>query len=171
MESSECLESYPWWMVVLSNLVSLGIYGLGAFIIFQVGWIYMTIYLAFILVLEIRLLKGHCVDCYYYDKACAFGKGRLSAVFFKQGSAKRFSDKRITWWNMMPDILVALVPVIVGIVVLFMDFSWMILASVIGLLLLATVGNRAVRSSLACKRCRQRELGCPAENLFQKTET
>jgi len=38
------------------------------------------------------------------------------------------------------------------------------------LLLLATAGKGAVRSSLACKRCRQRELGCPAERLFAKAE-
>lgn len=171
MESSKCYDSYPWWTIVLSNLVSLVIYSLGAYIIYRAGWIYMTIYLAFILILEIRLLKGHCVHCYYYDKTCAFGKGRLSAAFFKRGDPAYFSEIRVTWWNMVPDILVGLIPIIVGVVVLVRDFSWMILAAMIGMLLLATAGNAAVRSSLACKGCKQRELGCPAQKLFQKAET
>jgi hypothetical protein len=171
MEENAGYESYPWRIVVLSNLVSLGIYGLGAFIIYQVGWIWMTIYLAYILILEIRLLRGHCVHCYYYGKACAFGKGRLSSLLFKRGDPESFSKMSITWWAMVPDILVGLVPIGVAIVILVRDFSWVILAAVIGVLLLATVGNGAVRGSLSCKHCKQRELGCPAERLFQKAQS
>ena len=171
MEANECHDSYPWWIVVLSNLVSVAIYGLGAYIIYQAGWIYMTIYLAFILILDIRLLKGHCVNCYYYGKACAFGKGRVSDAFFKRGDPACFSEKHMTWWDMVPDILVGLIPVIVGSVLLVRDFSWIILAAMLGLLLLATLGNSAVRSTLACRRCKQQELGCPAQELFQKAET
>jgi hypothetical protein len=170
MEACESCDSYPWWVVAVSNLVSLAIYGLGAYIIYQLGWIWMVVYLAYALIQEIRLLGGHCVHCYYYGKTCAFGKGRLSAVLFKRGDPERFSGKTITWRDMIPDLMVGLVPVVVGIVVLVRDFSWAVLAAVLGVLLLATEGNGAVRSSLACKRCRQRELGCPAERLFAKAE-
>ena len=135
-----------------------------------IGWMWMVVYLASALVLEIRLLKGHCTSCYYYGKVCAFGKGRLSAVFFKRGNPERFDDKNITWRSMIPDVLVGLVPVILGIVVLVRDFSWAVFAAVLGVLLLATMGSGAVRTSLACKYCRQRELGCPAERLFAKPE-
>jgi len=41
----------------------------------------------------------------------------------------------------------------------------MLLALLIGL---ATQGNYLVRSRIACKYCKQRELGCPAEKLFRK---
>jgi hypothetical protein len=34
--------------------------------------------------------------------------------------------------------------------------------------MLACVGNGFIRVSLACKFCRQRELGFPAEQLFDK---
>jgi hypothetical protein len=168
MEESECFESYPWWTVAVSNLVSLAVYGLGAYIVFGVSWIFTVAYLAFVLVLEVRLLARHCVDCCYYGKSCAFGKGRLSAVFFKRGDPERFNRKSMSWRDMVPDLLVALVPVITGIVLLVLDFSWVVLAAVVALILLATVGNAAVRGSLACRYCRQRELGCPAEALFQK---
>ncbi|NPV60454.1 MAG: hypothetical protein HPY75_12460 [Actinobacteria bacterium] len=168
METGECYENYPWWAVALCNLVSQAIYGLGAFIVYQLGWIWMAIYLVYLLVLEIRLLGGHCVHCYYYGKACAFGKGRLSALFFKRGDPGRFSGKRITWLSMIPDILVGLVPIIAGIIVLVRGFSWTVLVAMISVLLLATAGSGAVRNSLACRHCRQRELGCPAEQLFRK---
>ncbi len=167
MQEDRCFESYPWWIVVVCNLVSLAVYGLGAYIVYGVSWIFTVAYLAFVLVLEVRLLRGHCVDCYYYGRACAFGKGRLSEVFFKRGEPERFNRKSMSWWDMVPDMLVALVPVVTGIVLLVLDFSWAVLAAVVCLVLLATLGNAAVRSSLACRHCAQRELGCPAERLFQ----
>jgi len=34
--------------------------------------------------------------------------------------------------------------------------------------LLFSVGNSYVRGSLACKFCRQRQLGCPAEKMFRQ---
>jgi hypothetical protein len=157
--------------MVLSNLVSLAIYGLGSFIIYQAGWVWMVVYLVYLLILEIRLLGGHCRHCYYYGRTCAFGKGRLSAAIFKPGDPERFNARSATWRSMIPDILVVLVPMVVGIVDLARDFSWAVLAVMLGILVLATVGNGAVRSSLACSRCRQRELGCPAERLFAKAGT
>ncbi|RJP27719.1 MAG: hypothetical protein C4536_13465 [Actinobacteria bacterium] len=169
-EEKPCRESFPWWIVVLANLVSLAIYAFGAFIIYQVGWMWMTAYLLFILVLEIRLLKGSCVHCYYYGKTCAFGRGRLSSLLFSRGDPEGFSNRKATWRDLIPDILVSLIPVVTGLVILVRDFKWPVLAAMAGLLLLATVGNGAVRGSLACKYCKQRELGCPAERLFQKTE-
>ena len=57
---------------------------------------------------------------------------------------------------------------LVGIVLLIRDFSWLVLAMVILLLFLATLGNGVIRGSLACKYCKQREIGCPAEQLFAK---
>jgi hypothetical protein len=37
-----------------------------------------------------------------------------------------------------------------------------------GSFLLTFIGNGLVRGSLACKYCKQREIGCPAEQLFNK---
>ena len=166
MENCGSCENYPSWIVAVSNLVALAIYGLGAYIIYRSGWVWMVLYLVYLLILEIRLLGGHCRNCYYYGRTCAFGKGRLSAAIFKPGDPERFNARSVTWRDMIPDILVVLVPMVVGIVVLTRDFSWAVLAAMLGMLALATVGNGAVRSSLACSRCRQRELGCPAEQLF-----
>jgi hypothetical protein len=33
------------------------------------------------------------------------------------------------------------------------------------------MGNAVVRSQLACRYCRQREIGCPAQRLFERTKT
>lgn len=161
-------ENYPAWIILIANLVSIAIYLAGAFIIYQVGLVWMILYLAFIGYLEIRLIRGHCRDCYYYGKRCAFGKGKLSGLLCRKGNPNKFSKKQITWKSLIPDFMVSVIPMVIGGVILLFDFSWIILFLVILLFVLSFPGNAFVRGSLACRYCRQRELGCPAQKLFEK---
>jgi len=170
MKQEKCFENYPLRIVFISNLVSILIYLIGAFIIYKIGFIWLILYLIFIGIQEFRLIQGHCVNCYYYGKTCAFGKGRLSALFFKKGNSKKFLNLKITWKDILPDFLVSLIPVLVGIIILIFNFDWALLILIIILLLLTFAGNAFVRSSLACKYCKQRKLGCPAQKLFEKKD-
>jgi len=168
MEKAKTYENYPAWIILVSNLMSIAIYLAGAFIIWQAAGIWVLLYLAFIGYLEIRLLKGHCVDCYYYGKMCAFGQGKLSSMFFRKGDSKQFCKKQMSWKDIAPDFMVSLIPMIIGAWMLITAFSWLILSLIILLFVLSFPGNAFVRGKLACRYCRQRELGCPAEKLFQK---
>jgi hypothetical protein len=120
--------------------------------------------------LEIKLLRGHCVNCYYFGKTCFSGQGRLSSLFFKKGEPIKFIDIKITWKDIIPDFLVSVVPILVGIVILVKNFDWIILSLMVVLFFLGFLGNALVRGHLACKYCKQRELGCPALKLFNKTK-
>ena len=170
MEEPVCKENYPPGVVLVSNLVSLLIYIIGAYILSKFGIIWAIGYVIYILALEYRLLSGHCVDCYYFGKTCAFGKGRISSLFFKKGSPERFGRMQLTWKDIVPDFLTFIVPVIAGILLLVQGFSWTLLTLVIALPLLGFAGNAVVRGQLACRYCKQRETGCPAEQLFNKTK-
>jgi hypothetical protein len=168
MKKEQDYENYPLWIVFLANLVSIATYLIGALIISQIGLIWLILYLIFIGILEFRLISKHCVDCYYYGKTCAFGKGKISSLLFKKGNQKNFCDKKMTWKDILPDFMVSLIPAIAGIVLIIINFRWSILILIIILFLLATMGSGFVRSNLACKHCKQRKLGCPAEQLFKK---
>ena len=163
-------ENYPTQIVIVSNLLSFLIYIIGAYILYQFSFIWVICYVLFILLLEFRLLSGHCVDCYYYGKTCAFGKGRLSSRFFSRGQPERFNHMKITWKDIVPDFLVFIVPVVAGIILLIQVFSLTILILIIALFLLGFFGNAFVRGQLACKYCKQRAIGCPAAQLFNKTK-
>lgn len=152
----------------MANFVSAAIYLIGAGIIYQTGVIWMVLYILYILILEFRLLKGHCINCYYYGKTCAFGKGKTSKIFFKKGDLKNFCKKQITWKDLMPELLVSLMPAIIGIVILIKKFNWIMLVLVVLLFILTFSGNGFVRSKLACRYCKQKKLGCPAQKLFEK---
>jgi hypothetical protein len=170
MGESESFENYPCRTIVISNLVSVGIYLIGAFIIYQLDVIWLLIYLLYVLWLEIRLLRNTCSGCYYYGKYCAFGKGKISSLFFKKGTCNKFVDGKITWKDIIPDFLVTLIPLIAGIGLLVMKFEWLILILLVVLVLLTTAGTGFVRGKLACRYCKQREIGCPAEQLFNKNK-
>jgi hypothetical protein len=163
-------ENYPATTVIVSNLVSFLIYGISAVILYGYGLIWVIAYLLIVLLLEFRLMGRHCVDCYYYGKTCAFGKGRVSALFFKRGMSERFCNKVMTAKDIIPDFLVFFIPVLAGIAILLYEFSWTVLILVITLFVLGFLGNALVRGRLACKYCRQREIGCPAEQFFNKAK-
>jgi hypothetical protein len=153
---------------MLANIVSLITYAAGAYIIYRIGPWWLIPYLLYIIWLEVRLLVKSCPGCFYYGSVCAFGKGKVSSIFFKRGNPAEFINAKVTWFSILPDMLVSVVPIIAAIVMLIKDFDWVLLGVMLLLIILVSLGNSLVRGSLACKYCRQRELGCPALQLFEK---
>jgi hypothetical protein len=168
METIKRYENYPMGNVILSNVVSLTIYVLGFFVVFRVGWVYSLFYLLFILSLEYRLLRYHCTNCFYWGKTCGFGKGRVSSWFFKKGENSQFCMKDFTWKDMIPDLLISLIPFVIGVVLLILSFDILLLSALVILVLLTTTGNGYIRGTLTCRYCKQAELGCLAYELFNK---
>ncbi|MBN2095644.1 MAG: hypothetical protein JW727_06345 [Candidatus Aenigmarchaeota archaeon] len=168
MVEQKPFENYPCRTLALSNLLTLSIYFLGGYILYQFGALWLGLYLLYALALEFRVMKNSCVSCHYYGKTCAFGKGKLAALFFKKGSPGKFAKREISPKDLIPELLASLVPLIAGLGLLIFSFSWAVLASVVLLAVLTSAGNGFVRGKLACRFCRQRELGCPAERMFRK---
>jgi hypothetical protein len=170
MEPVKRYENFPAWIVLVTNLFSLMVYCLGLFIMYRLGWPAALLYLVYVLVLEFRIVKLHCINCVYWGQMCGFGKGKISSIFFKKGDVSKFCSKPMTWKNMIPDFLVSLIPILTGIVLMFINFNILILAAILGLVILTTIGNGYIRGSLTCKYCKQRDIGCPADTLFSKKE-
>lgn len=171
MELIKTYENFPPSMVLFAILVNVSIYAVGAVILSGFGNLMAALYLLFCMGNEIHVMKMSCVDCYYYGKWCAFGKGKLAAHLFKQGHPDRFIAKSISWKELLPDMLVVMIPAIGGIALLTQHFVWGTALLLAVLLALSLGGNYAVRSQIACKYCKQRELGCPAERFFGKQQS
>jgi hypothetical protein len=163
-------ENFPWWMVLICNLAGLAIYAIGLFLMVRLGIVWGVLYAAYCVWMEWRLLSGSCRSCYYFGKRCGFGKGRLCSWFFNQRSEQALCTKRFSWRNLVPDFMVSLIPLGAGIVILIRNFSWLVLLLIVALAFLGSLGTGLVRGQLACKYCKQRELGCAAEQLFSKTK-
>lgn len=168
MENVKTYENYPRSMVLLAVLVNVAIYAAGAFILSGFGSAAAVLYLLSCFGNELHVMKKSCVDCYYYGKGCAFGKGKVAPLLFKRGDPGRFTAKTISWKELLPDMLVLMIPLVGGIALLILGSSWSVAMMLVVLLVLSFGGNYLVRSRIACKYCRQREIGCPAEQFFGK---
>jgi hypothetical protein len=168
MKEKDTYESYPVPIVILAVLVSISVYTIGAYILFGLGIWFFIAYILYCIWMEFRLLKYSCVNCYYYGKLCGLGRGILCPILFKKGEPQRFGETEISWRDLVPDFLVSILPAIGGIFILIRGFSWLILLLLVVLLVLSFGGNAIIRGSFACKYCKQREIGCPAERLFSK---
>jgi hypothetical protein len=168
--TSPSFENFPWHMVVISNTVGLAIYAIGFYLMASLWIVLGAIYIAYCIWMEVRVLSKSCRGCYYYGKRCGFGKGIVCSWFFKKDTEKTLSAKRITWLDIAPDFMVSLIPLGAGIILLVRDFSWPVLFLILTLVLLGSAGTGFVRGQIACKYCKQRELNCPAEQLFGETK-
>jgi len=71
---------------------------------------------------------------------------------------------------MIPDLLISLIPFITGIILIIIEFDYRILIVLVLLVFLTTTGNGFIRRKLTCRYCGQKELGCPADKLFNKNK-
>ena len=166
MKRNGAHESYPLSTVLLSTLLALSIYAIGVYLFFQLGAPWAVLFALYCAWIELRILRHSCRHCWYYDKVCGLGRGRICSLLFKKGDPGRFTASVVNWSDLVPDFLVTLLPLIAGIIVSIREFRWLIPVLMAALLLLSFVGNAIVRGTFVCKYCKQKQLGCPAERLF-----
>jgi hypothetical protein len=159
-------ENFPAPTVAVSVLVTITIYALGAMVLLGLGPVAASAYLIYCALFEVRVMKNSCVNCCYYGKVCGLGRGKISAYLFPPGDPGIFGCMNFTWTALIPDMLIMLLPLLGGVILLVRSFSWMVAAGMVLLVTLGLGGNAFVRSRIACKYCRQRENGCPAEQFF-----
>ncbi len=153
-------------MVVVINILTLAVYVAGAYIMFKLSLITGILYVIFILVLEFQLYKNACTRCCYYGKMCAFGKGIIVSLFFKKGDPKKFAEKEISFKDLIPQLLIALIPLTVGVALLVSrGFDLLILLAMIYPVFSWVCLNQIIYGKLACKHC---SICCPALNFFTK---
>jgi len=84
------LEEYPKTSAVIGNLFMILWIALGAVACWLFYPLIAWIYLAFaVIMVFVVLRKLVCPNCYYYDKWCNIGWGKLCALFFKKGDKVR----------------------------------------------------------------------------------
>jgi len=168
MTETKAYENFPVWIPVFSTILTLLIYAIGVYVFARFGIVPVIIYVAYCIWVEMRVLRKSCVNCYYYGNLCGLGRGVLCSLLFKKGDPQKFIEKDISWKQIVPDFLVFIFPLTGGIILLIKDFSLFLLFLLIVLFIISFLGSAVVRGSFACKYCKQREIGCPAEKLFGK---
>lgn len=168
MIKNKSYENFPLWVPLIAVLFSIIGYILGAYILSGFGLLVVILYLIYCIFIELLVIFRSCKNCYYYGKTCGLGKGKIAPIFTKQGNISKFIDKKISWLDLIPDFLVGFIPIFGGIIILIYDFSFIILGLITLLAIIFFGGTAYIRGSFACRYCKQKEFGCPAQEIFTK---
>ncbi len=168
MKVTKSYQNFPLWIPFIAILISIISYALGAIILSGLGIIFAILYIIYCIAVELMIIFRSCKNCWYYDKICGLGKGKIAPLFVKKGDTKKFADRDISKLHMIPDFLVVITPLIGGIILLILDFSILVLSLIIVLIVLFFGGTAFVRGIFACKYCKQKDIGCPAYVIFNK---
>ena len=114
MKKPKIYDSYPLWNVILANISMLAVYVAGAYIMLTLNLITGFLYVVYLVILELNYFKEGCTCCCYFGKLCAFGKGAVAAMFFKEGDPEKFCEREQGFKDFIPQVLVVLIPLIVG---------------------------------------------------------
>jgi hypothetical protein len=164
----KAFESYPASTVLVNNLASFATYLAGFYILLQIGALFGALFILYAIFMEFSVYREGCVSCYYYGKVCATGRGKIAPIFFKRDDPKKFCEKEVTWKNMLPQVLVVVVPVVVAVYLLIQSFSWPILGVMLVPILIWFFGNPTLYGKLNCPHCKQGRICCPAMEFFSK---
>lgn len=168
MKKIKTYNDFPIGITLIAVLVSVMSYIIGAIILNGFGILFAILYIIYCIAMELMIIFRSCRNCFYYGRLCGLGKGKFAPLFVKKGDTKKFVDRDISIIHMIPDFLVVILPMVGGIILLIFDFSLLVLGLVVILGILFFGGTAFIRSTFACKYCNQREIGCPADEMFNK---
>ncbi len=154
------VEQYPPGAILLNNLVMVVWILLGTVACWLVNPLVAWMFLALaVLMIYVVLRKLVCTNCYYYDRWCHMGWGKLSALMFKKGDPQKFSTS--AGIKMAPFVYGALtvIPIILLLISMVTNFTQLKLTL---LILILAVGfySGTISRKKTCANCKMR-LVCP----------
>jgi len=161
------MENYSRKIICMNLLITFFSCFIGTLVIYSFNSIAGICYGISCILTIIVSLKLRCSYCFYYGKKCGFGFCILSKIFFSQGESKEFNNSK----NVIPVLIfsmcASIIPVIMGIVLLIVNFSVFHLIYFILYIFVAFLPNFFMRNKV-CERCEQGKLGCPAYDKISK---
>lgn len=150
------LEKYKTSSIFISNLMMIIWIALGTIAVWLFNTLLAGVFLFFaIITIYVFLRKLVCTNCYYYDRWCAFGWGKLSAKMFKRGNIENFNES--IGIRIAPIVygLLAIIPfiAIIAAIVLAFDYTKII---VLIFLVAISVYSVGVGRKAACSSCKMR---------------
>ncbi len=154
------LEEHPTGQIIVGNLAMLLIVALGTIACFYIYVPLALIYPIFsLLMIYVVLRKIVCTNCYYYNKKCPIGWGKLAALLFKQGKIENFNKSIGLKIAPLFYSLMMIVPIILIIISIYWLFSWIKIIILI-LLFLLMIYSGSISRKMSCSNCKMR-LICP----------
>ena len=104
-------ESFSFLWIVGENLLQLGMWILAGYLLWPIVSVFglplLTILWAvLVVVIQVLLKKHNCSGCFYYDKLCHLGWGKISSALFEQDSgAPKVGSKLSLFYIVHPPVI------------------------------------------------------------------
>lgn len=153
-----CHEDYPTSVVVVDIVEVLAAVSIGLVIIAEFGLWAVLAYALVGLLAVVLSLASVCTRCYYYDRVCGTGLGKIAAFIFKKRDEEELGKSlwQTLSWTLLGVLL--LLPIVAGLIALRERFDvprllWLV--AFLGLMAAITVTH----SRFVCNRCQERKAG------------
>lgn len=163
-------ESFPMSRIIGENLFYITTWALAGYLLWPLwtpfGLPLLTIIWAFlVLVFQILLKKHYCSGCYYYDKLCHLGWGKISSAMFKNDSGNPKTGTKLSLFYIIPPPVILMTSLIYAIASKPNRIYWFVL----GLFLIINTASFPVRKN-SCSLCAMRD-ACPGSAVKRKQST
>ncbi len=153
-------ESFTLSRIILENILSLSTWVIAGYLLWQIWtpWnlpILGIIWILLVLIIQILLKKHNCSGCYYYDKMCHLGWGKISSAMFKQDSGNPKTGMKLSLFYIISPPLILITSLTFGIVNKPSLIYWLLLIIFVAL----NIASFPLRKN-GCSLCAMREV-CP----------
>ncbi len=153
-------ESFPLWWVISENILYLSTWIVAGILLWP-AWqiaglpVLTVLWGISVLVIQIALKKHNCSGCYYYDRRCHLGWGKISAALFARDSGSVETGKKLSLFYIVSPPLVLVISVLTGVLQPVPRIYW----GIAGLFIVLNAVTFPVRKA-GCSRCKMRAV-CP----------
>ena len=159
----------PFW-IIGENLLYLTMWVLAGYLIWPIWTLFCLplltiIWAVLVVVIQILLKKHNCSGCYYYDKLCHLGWGKISSAMFKQDSGNLKTGMKLSLFYIIPPPVILLTSLIFAVIKNPTWIYWFVLV----LFVFLNVASFPVRKK-GCSLCIIRE-SCPGSAAKSKQTT
>jgi hypothetical protein len=150
------LDNYRISTIFLGNLMMLIWIVLGTLAVWFFNQLLAGLFLAFALIIVyVVLRKLVCTNCYYYNKWCVYGWGKLSAKMFKKGKIENFNDGIGIRIAPLLYGLLTIIPIILIIISIILVFDYTKIGALVLLLAISFYSGGVARKT-ACSNCKMK---------------
>ncbi|HEX75057.1 MAG TPA: hypothetical protein G4O12_00585 [Dehalococcoidia bacterium] len=152
------LEEYPRSSTIIGNIAMAAWIALGTIGCWFLSPVGAWIFLAFaVIMVGVALRKLVCTNCYYYDRWCSIGWGKLSALMFPKGDEDKFSTSLGQKIAPITYGILTVIPIVFLVTSMF-DSSRLLIPKIIVLVLLLAVSFYSGTSGRkkGCSNCKMR---------------
>ena len=154
------IDSFSMIGIIGENSLFLAIWSVAAYLLWHVWSIFnlpmlTIIWIVLVLIIQILLKKHNCSGCYYYDKLCHLGWGKISSALFEQDSGDPNVGMKLSLFYIITPPLVLITSLANALINSANTIYWVFLIVYVVL----NVFSFPIRKQ-GCLKCAMRE-GCP----------